>query len=165
MNYQDYIPHLIAGVASILAIASLIIALSLQRLRKIFFSGKEANQLEDFIIHQNKRLNELTERADYIEKAIYSLQEAQKLSVQKIGLVRYNSFADSGGNLSFSMALLDMKGNGIVITSMHGREHNRIYSKPVIHGRSEHSLTDEEQQAINEAALFHEQQIEEVHNI
>jgi hypothetical protein len=157
MNYTELLPIGIAALALILAIISLLYGLSLQKLRKIFFSGKDANQLEDFIIHQSKKLNVLSDRADYIEEALAALTEAQTLTVQKIGLVRYNSLADSGGNLSFSIALLDMKENGVVITSMHGRENNRVYAKPILNGKSEFSLTEEELEAVKSSKLFKEQ--------
>ncbi len=118
---------------------------------KTFFAGKEAANLEDFIINQNARINDLAKQNNLIEQAIKDLREQQKLSIQKIGLVRYNHFNENGGNLSFSAALLDSHNNGIVITSMHGREQNRIYSKPIAKGKSEFTLTAEEQQAINES--------------
>lgn len=157
MNYTEYLPILLASIALILAVISLFLGLSLQKIRKIFFSGKDANQLEDFIINQSKKLNILTDRADYIEEAIATLSDAQKLTVQKIGLVRYNSLSDSGGNLSFSIALLDMKDNGVIITSMHGRENNRVYAKPILAGKSEFNLTEEESEAIQSSKLFKEQ--------
>jgi hypothetical protein len=157
MNYNELLPIAIASLALILAIISLFYGLSLQKLRKIFFSGKDANQLEDFIINQSKKLNVLSDRADYIEEALAALTEAQTLTVQKIGLVRYNSLADSGGNLSFTIALLDMKDNGVVITSMHGRENNRVYAKPILNGKSEFSLTEEELEAVKSSKLFKEQ--------
>jgi hypothetical protein len=159
MNYLQFLPIILAILALIVAGIALFFALSLQKLRKIFFAGKDANQLEDFIINQNKKINTLTERADYIEEAVYELAEAQKLTVQRIGVMRYNSLADSGGNLSFSIALLDAKGNGVVVSSMHGRENNRVYAKPIVGGKSEFSLTEEEVQAINSSTLFKEQLI------
>jgi hypothetical protein len=157
MNYPQILPLLLAIIALIVALVALAFALSMQKLRKIFFTGKDANQLEDFILNQNKKINALAERADYIEEAVFSLSEEQKLAVQKIGVLRYNSLADSGGNLSFSIALLDAKNNGVVISSMHGRENNRVYAKPILEGKSEFSLTDEEVKAINSSKLFKQQ--------
>jgi hypothetical protein len=159
MNYLELLPLFLAIIALIAALVALAFALSMQKLRKIFFTGKDANQLEDFIINQNKKINTLTERADYIEEAVFNLSEEQKLAVQRIGVLRYNSLADNGGNLSFSIALLDAKNNGVVISSMHGRENNRIYAKPIVDGKSEFSLTDEEIQAVNSSKLFKQQLI------
>jgi len=69
-------------------------------------------------------------------------------TVQKVGLVRFNSFADEGGNLSFVCALLDEHDTGVVFTSMHGRQQNRIYAKQIYRGTSETPLSGEEEQAI-----------------
>lgn len=72
--------------------------------------------------------------------------------IQKVGLVRYNPFADTGGNQSFVLALLDGKNNGFVITSLHSREATRVFAKPVVQGKkSEYEFSKEEKEAIAEA--------------
>lgn len=71
--------------------------------------------------------------------------------VQHVGLVRYDAFEDMGGHLSFSAALLDAAGNGVVVTSINGRQDTRCYAKPVRGGASDHNLSVEEEQAIREA--------------
>lgn len=155
MNTILYISlWVVAGLALIVGVLTFIQNLALQKMRKTFFAGKQASDLEEFIIKQNSKLNDLHTRADYIEEAINNLKNMQKLSIQKIGMVRYNPFADDGGNLSFSIALLDEHQNGVVITSMHGRESNRIYAKPIKQGKSEFTLTQEEQQAISSSTNF-----------
>jgi uncharacterized protein YlxW (UPF0749 family) len=77
-------------------------------------------------------------------------------SVQRVGLVRYDAFEDMGGHLSFSAALLDANGNGLVITSINGRQDTRCYAKPVESWSSRHNLSEEEEQAIR-LALTSEQ--------
>jgi hypothetical protein len=79
------------------------------------------------------------------------LGEALRSSVRRIGLVRFDAFEDMGGRLSFSAALLDDNGDGIVITSINGRQDTRCYAKSVLRGTSVHNLSDEEEQAIREA--------------
>jgi Protein of unknown function (DUF4446) len=74
-------------------------------------------------------------------------------AVQKIGLVRYDAFDDMGGHLSFSAALLDGGGSGLVITSINGRQDTRCYSKVIQNGTSAHNLTTEEAEAIRRAML------------
>ncbi len=77
--------------------------------------------------------------------------EAMLGSVQRVGLVRYDAFDDMGGHLSFSAAMLDGRGNGIVITSINGRQDTRCYAKPVQGWTSSHNLSDEEELAIQRA--------------
>lgn len=72
-------------------------------------------------------------------------------AVQRVGLVRYDAFEDMGGRLSFSCALLDEYGSGVVVTSINGRQDTRVYAKPVTNGTSDHNLSEEEEQAIQEA--------------
>lgn len=57
--------------------------------------------------------------------------------IQKIGFVRFNPFADTGGDQSFCLCFLDEDNNGIVITSLHSREHTRTYAKLITKGKAE----------------------------
>jgi hypothetical protein len=72
-------------------------------------------------------------------------------AVQNVALVRYDAFEDVGGRLSFSCALLDAQGDGVVVTSINGRQDTRVYAKPVRRGTSEYNLSEEEEQAIRDA--------------
>lgn len=71
--------------------------------------------------------------------------------LQNVGLVRFDAFEDMGGRLSFCAAMLDIDGNGLVITSINGRTETRMYAKPVERGVSKYHLSDEEQGAIRKA--------------
>lgn len=71
--------------------------------------------------------------------------------VKQVGLVRYDAFEDMGGHLSFSAALLNGQGDGVVITSINGRADTRCYAKRVKSGQSEHNLSEEEEEAIRQA--------------
>ena len=79
------------------------------------------------------------------------LQDKNIDNLQKIAVVRFNPFNETGGNQSFSLAILDGNDCGIVITSLFSRNENRVYSKPIKNGTSEFTLTDEEKQAIGAA--------------
>ncbi len=72
-------------------------------------------------------------------------------TVRHVGLLRYDAFEDVGGRLSFSCALLDEQGNGVVLTSINGRQETRVYAKPVTQGTSSHNLSLEEEEAIQRA--------------
>jgi hypothetical protein len=79
------------------------------------------------------------------------LVELMRGNLQHVGLVRYDAFEDMGGHLSFSAALLNGRGDGVVITSINGRADTRCYAKTVKGAQSEHNLSGEEEQAIREA--------------
>jgi len=84
-----------------------------------------------------------------IKKELVFLTEDGKLHVQKTGLVRFNPFREIGGDHSFSLAILDGKDTGIVVTGLHTRERTRIYAKTINKGESRLDLSDEEKKAID----------------
>jgi hypothetical protein len=76
------------------------------------------------------------------------LERIQRKAVQRVGLVRFNPFEDTGGNQSFALALLDQHGDGLVVSSLHARAGTRVYGKAIAKGRSEAALSDEEAEAL-----------------
>ena len=79
------------------------------------------------------------------------LEEDGKFHIQKIGLVRFNPFTELGGDHSFSLAILDATGSGIIITGLHTRDRTRVYLKDIKKGKSEFELSKEEQKALASA--------------
>jgi len=99
-----------------------------------------------------------TQQVQRLERAVRALHAADKKqqtqiddSIRNIALLRYDAFEDVGGRLSFSCALLDDGGNGVVLTSINGRQETRVYAKPVTGGTSSHNLSLEEEEAIRRA--------------
>jgi hypothetical protein len=103
-------------------------------------------------------------RMKRLEQAVRSLGTTEKrhaqeiaTSVRRVALLRYDAFEDVGGRLSFSCALLDDRGTGVVLTSINGRQETRVYAKPVEERRSGYNLSAEEEEAIRRAmAVSHE---------
>lgn len=71
--------------------------------------------------------------------------------IQKVGMVRYSAFKDTGSDLSFAVAMLDEKNDGVVFNGIYSREMSNIYAKPVKGGNSEYTLSEEEREAIRRA--------------
>jgi hypothetical protein len=91
-------------------------------------------------------------QTNHLQQALNELAADGKLHIQKIGLVRFNPFSDTGGSQSFTLALLDGHDNGLVMTSLYARTGNRWYVKEVIAGKGkEYELSKEEQNAIHKA--------------
>ncbi len=78
-------------------------------------------------------------------------------ALRHVAVVRYDAFGDMGGRLSFSAALVDDGGDGLVISSIHARGESRTYAKGVVGGASDATLTPEEQQALAAARTGKEQ--------
>lgn len=90
-------------------------------------------------------------RVEQVEQVVNLLESKQPYQVQHVGVVRFNPFADKGGDQSFVVALLDDHTDGFVLSCLQGRVEQRLYAKPVIGGQSTYALTAEEKQAIARA--------------
>ena len=98
------------------------------------------------------RAGENTEEIRRLQESLARIQRDGLTHFQRVGLVRFNPFEDTGGDQSFALALLDNHGSGIVISSLYQRETTRIYGKPVKEGKEEgYEFSDEEEEAIKRA--------------
>ncbi|MBI2614030.1 MAG: DUF4446 family protein [Candidatus Levybacteria bacterium] len=89
---------------------------------------------------------------DYLKSYCDKIQKEGLLHIQKIGLVRFNPFTDTGGDQSFILSLVDGNDTGVIISGLYARSGTRWYAKRVIKGKSsDHELSDEEQKALKEA--------------
>jgi Protein of unknown function (DUF4446) len=115
----------------------------------------------DVLVEAHSRAIQRLERAmRQLATGEKRLAERMRGTVQHVGVVRFDAFEDMGGRLSFSAALLDDKGDGVVITSINGRQDTRCYAKQVRNGTSIHNLSEEEEQAIREALSGARQTVE-----
>ena len=81
-------------------------------------------------------------------KEVGVLKNNIQTTIQKIGITRFTPFKEIGGNQSFSIALLDKKDDGIIITSIYSKERSRMFAKPIKNGESTYKLSQEEEEAI-----------------
>lgn len=129
---------IMAGAALAVAVGAAAVAWSGRGLWKKLAREAKLERLED----SQKALMEVKE---VLEKQGAAAQK----HFQKVGIVRFNPFADSGGDQSFALALMDGHDSGFVISSLHSRQETRIYLKPVANGKGkEFPLSKEEEQAI-----------------
>jgi hypothetical protein len=82
------------------------------------------------------------------EADVAALRTEIAQALRHVAVVRYDAFGDMGGRLSFSAAVVDDRGDGLVISSIHARGESRTYAKGVVGGGSDATLTPEEQQAL-----------------
>lgn len=114
-------------------------------------SGSNGSDLEQILDAHLCRVEDATEQVEAMRAQVGALQQSTKAAVQHLGIVRFNPFASTGGDLSFALAALDADGNGVVVCSLHGRGDTRIYAKPVAAWQSAYALSDEEVEAIRRA--------------
>jgi hypothetical protein len=154
---QSWLIALASGSAALtlfLTVWILVLSLRLKRLTRLMNrllpegSERSLDQLlEQLLIKQEENRTLLASLENRVEQLNLLLQGC----LQRVGLVRFDAFEDIAGQQSFSVALLDNRGNGVVITSLFGRTESRCYAKPVIRGNSPHRLSDEEMAAIKQA--------------
>lgn len=89
---------------------------------------------------------------DYLKDYSLKLDKEGLLHIQKVGLVRFNPFKDTGGDQSFILSLIDGKDTGVIISGLYSRSGTRWYAKRVVEGKGvEHELSEEEKRALKEA--------------
>jgi len=119
-------------------------------LNKLTKGVKEADfkkVLSQILMVQKDNKKEFTR----VNNKIKDIIQDGSLHVQKVSLVRFNPFKETGGDHSFSVAMLDGKDTGFVLTGLHTRERTRIYVKPVEKGKSNLELSSEEEKALTKA--------------
>ena len=86
-----------------------------------------------------------------LRQEVAALRAEARGALRHLSVVRYDAFEDMGGHLSWSLALLDDSGDGVLLTSIHGRSDARTYAKSVAGWRSEQQLSPEEEEALGHA--------------
>ncbi len=154
INFLNNNILIIAGLVLILIAWNVFLYVQNLKIRKkirIFLKGRKVKDLEEVISEQLKRMKRTETDVKKLFKWNKDLQKICDISIQKVGVVRFNPFRDTGGDQSFVIALLDSQNNGLVLSSLYTREGTRVYTKPIEIGTSKYHLTKEEEQAIKEA--------------
>jgi len=145
-----------AAVILVLAGVNVWLVARVSRLSRSFrrlVTASDGENLEQLLHAHLDRVVAAVERADEVSNACQRLDERMTGCVQHVGMLRFDAFDDVGGHLSFALALLDDAGNGIVLSSLHGRQETRMYAKPIRGGKPEVPLTVEEAQAMRQAGF------------
>lgn len=151
---QNNITPIVIGLGAVLLLAVLLIIYLFWRTRRT-----EADC--ELLMRDSQGQNFAEIVSDNIDQVYGLLHEVERLSeqyaqvlkrmagaVQHVGVVRFDAFRDLGGLMSFAIAMLDDRGNGLVISSIYGRAESRTYAKPVVERSSSYELSPEEREAI-----------------
>jgi hypothetical protein len=143
-------------IAAVLALATGCVILARrtrtldERLRSIT-RGSDGRSLESILDDYLEKVFAMARQLDDVAARTAILEAAQRKAFQRVGLVRFNPFEDTGGNQSFTLALLDAAGDGWVLSSLHARQGTRIYAKAIKSGRADAELSEEESAALAQA--------------
>lgn len=142
------------GLALLGVLWSLLLAFKLRTLHQMMDSAA-VNDNDSGEARPIKASGRADRRLDDLKRAVDEQEAVSRFALQRFAVIRYDAFEDMGGRLSFSAALLDDHGDGIVLTSINGRSETRTYAKPVESMSSTHNLSDEEREAIAAAVAGH----------
>lgn len=148
----------IVAVLGVLALLLLLLTINLymkvnymkKRYRKMM-TGADGSNLERMLIGHINEMKAVAEENERIKQENERLDALLQLAITRVSVVRFRAFDDMGSDLSYAVALLDSHNNGVILTSIFGREDSRSYVKPVENGTSTYALMAEEQQALDEA--------------
>lgn len=118
-------------------------------------NGLKKEKLEDILNLIIAEFGENKKKLTEIKKQIIEITEDGTKHIQKLGLLRFNPFENTGGEQSFILAIMDKTDSGIVISSLHNRGMTRWYAKNVKNGKGiDYELSEEEKKAIKQAITF-----------
>ena len=143
-------------VIVVLALAFAVVGL-IRRVRKLgqrlstLTQGGDESSLEDVLGSHLERVRQVVKDVDGVAARAAVLERDLQASFSRVGIVRFNPFEDTGGNQSFALAMLDGRGDGFVVSSLHARAGTRVYAKAIAAGSSEAALSDEESEALRQA--------------
>lgn len=148
------IGYVILGLATVLLILLILLIVQIVQTKKLkkrlnqFMNGKEGKSLEQDIIAVFEDNKFLKINLDKNTKDINALYKQLETAYQKMGLVKYDAFQQMGGQLSFSLCLLNENNNGFIINSVHSTDGCYSYTKEIKAGESAISLGEEEAEAL-----------------
>lgn len=151
------LPYILLALTLLIFIALLVfisVNIKMSKLNKRYrkmMTGMENTNIEGLLIGHIEEVRQAVSKVNELDRGYQRLDGIVETAIQKVGMVRFNAFEDTGSDLSFALALLDKKKNGVVLASIYGRNESRIYAKPIVNGQSTYHLSDEEKAALNKA--------------
>jgi len=154
---HENIDLVLLGVVGFMLLLFLLFLINTVRLKKVqkryktLMKGLQHPNLEELLFQYAHDVKDLESKVREVLAQQEKVLQDIYLSAGPVGVVRYNAFPDLGSDLSYSVAVLNRAGDGVVMSSIFGREESRTYAKPVVAGASTYPLSEEEKEAIQKA--------------
>ncbi|KKO54366.1 DUF4446 family protein [Paenibacillus sp. DMB20] len=145
----------VVGMVFIILLLWIIVMVQGFKLRKMrrkydtMMSGSGVEDLETLLLNLKVEMDAIGEEQENHRSQLERIGQTLKGIKTKTGIVRYNAFGERGNDLSFSIALVSEKGDGLVLTGLYNRESSFVYAKPLTNRESQHPLSPEEKEAIH----------------
>lgn len=147
MDINFFLPAAIVIVSTWLLVLSIVVYTFVLRGKKQ--KTVPSGDLSTLVAQQAEKIEKLEQYLSATRSQLNGLDAKSIGFVQKVGFVRFNPFAETGGDHSFSIALMDGNSDGFVITSLHTRAGTRSYAKVIKAGKSDQEFSREEQKALD----------------
>lgn len=154
VNTENYL-LILTGIIIILFVLLIILLVNNIKTKKQYKRfikklGNGKNIEEDLTKFMNK-VEMVQEQNKEIISYCNNIEKDISKCIQKVGIVRYSAFRDTGSDLSFALALLNDNNDGVLLNGIYSREMSNIYAKPIQNGKSTYTVSEEEAQAIQKA--------------
>lgn len=147
MVYDHFILGLVVFSIAWLIVLTLLFVRQVRHYNKLV--GRNKGDLREILENILQDRHELEQHIIKVENQLEFFEKKSLTFIQKTGLIKFSPYAETGGNQSFALCVLDAQFNGFVMLSLHGRDGTRIYVKSVEEGKSKLELSLEEQGAID----------------
>ncbi len=146
---SSLIIYILLGLVLVLAILHIRLEMRMRR----FLIGTKSKNLDETLGHIRKELAVYLEFKEGAEDYLKSVERRLRTSIQGCETIRFNPFkgTGSGGNQSFATAFINQHGDGVIISSLYGRDHVSVFAKPIKKFASTHELSAEEKEALTTA--------------
>ncbi|MDO7906169.1 DUF4446 family protein [Paenibacillus sp. JX-17] len=145
----------IVGILALLVAVLLVIVMvqgsvlrKMRRKYEVMMAGSGVDNLETLLIDLKMQLDQIEDEQGIQQTLLRTVNQKLSDTKGKVGIKRFNAFGERGGELSFSLAILNEGQDGIVLTGIYNRDGSYVYAKPLEAGSSPYSLSDEEKEAI-----------------
>ena len=154
---MDNMPFIVIGMAiGWLILLGLVVnqAMKLNYMKKRYrkmMAGVDGANLERMLMGHIDEVRKVVSENQRIDEENKRMNELLQNAITRVGVVRFRAFDDMGSDLSYAVALLDSHNNGVILSSIFGREDSRSYVKPIQAGQLTYTMTEEEEQALHDA--------------
>lgn len=153
--------YLVYGGLGLIALCFILLIIEHVRLSgmikkyRSLIKGLSEKNVEDLMISYSEELDSVKKELEgHFELRLKDLERRMPSTLRNVGMVTYNAFENMGNNMSFSMAALDDKKSGFVLTGIYTRENSYVYLKEVIAGQAQKELSKEEKEALSKALSY-----------
>lgn len=145
---------IVLGVLGVLLVILLILVIqqrgtinTLKKKYDFFTKGKDIN-IDQVLVETIEELHKTQKELEELQKKHQSLREQVRGCLQNVKMKRYDAFEAMGGEMSYSILVTDEDKNGVILTSIYGREDNRCFAKEIVKGKAKTALAEEEQELL-----------------